>query len=132
MIRTKTIDLRHISTTKAKKVIKRLYLFKKIKGYQFNLKFLLPGKIIKKKKSSKIQKCPYCLSHLEENGYDLVCSNDKMDEIVQELEEYVGKYKEKAPLFISKRAHGYYHDYLIDKEDLKCQYKKKEEESRFL
>lgn len=133
-MRTKTIDLRHLTPAKAKNAITRLHNFKKRLSLDIVYSFKLPEKDkIKKNKTRDKKKCPYCTSPLAiENFHDLVCSNVNMLPIIEELKSAKAKYGSKAELFISTRASRYYHEFLEDGDKLVCGYKLKSEESKFL
>lgn len=132
-MRTKVIDLRHLSPGKAKKAVERLYNFKKRLNLKVMLSFKLPDKDKKKKNKPREKKrCPYCTSQLVEDGYDMKCSSTNLKLIIEEIKNTKLRHGDKADLFLSTKASRYYHEYLIDGEHLVCSYKMKEEESRYL
>lgn len=132
-MRVKLIDLRSKSPGQAKKIIKRLYNFKSRIGSNVSFKFLLPDKDSKKQqKAREVKKCPYCSSPLVENGYNIVCSNLNMKIFIDEMKEAKEKYREKAHLFLSTKAGRFYGDYLLVGDELKCEYVKNFEESKFV
>lgn len=138
------IDLSNKSIGQAKKIMKRLlYKKRKYKGeplvkrkMKTPLKFLIPSKEQKTRQRNQAEKlmctCPYCGSRLVETEAGIVCSSENMRYIANDIVQTLRKYgKEKAEMFMSKKAHRFYDYYKLEGHTMTCDYILGNEEKRF-
>ena len=135
-MRFRTIDLSKMSMTQVNRTIKRLK--KKAKKYPKAtiLRFILPykPKAIKRDvfEPGKIRiKCPYCTSKLEQTDEGIICTSNKMKEIIFDIEQTLKRHKDNPDMYMSTKASRFYDSYKYEGKAVKCDYVQGNEERRF-
>jgi hypothetical protein len=131
----KRIDLTSRTCTDAKRAMKRLLKYRKAKNLNVGFYFVLPPYEMKPKNFFQPEKittrCPYCTSKLIQTEQGIVCSNEKIADIIHDIQQTKKRWGKKSDLFMSTRASRFWDQHEVMGRDTVCDYVQGNEEHKF-
>lgn len=135
-MKLRTIDLSNKTTAQAKNIMIKLQKIAKKYPKSLPFRFILPSKppVIKRNvfEPGKIKvRCPYCTSKLIQTEAGIICTSNKMRDIIHDIESTLRRHKDNPELYMSKKASRFYDYYKHMGKSLLCDYVQGNEERRF-